>query len=292
MATNPERSTEEKAADREIDQEPNDKNATIDGDITADAADRFADTIRPSWYQIDKTPGAQEDSAALEQPESNNPEVDAAVPQSGSGREDTDAELKIAAATILPVKKVRKKMLLWVGGVTACFFALIAFSVTTQKEQETSLWESDKGDKTAPAESVLEEKSAEAKSGAKAESETPTKSVAEPTASAINPSADRVEKPVLAPENNDLAASSQPADEAMSKPHPQMLLELSDELGAASSETLMVGDTTFDLEMARNAGSPAVAVLTGAQQREELLDCAPLECLPSVGELPAWLSGA
>ncbi len=81
-------------------------------------------------------------------------------------------------------------------------------------------------------------------------------------------------------------------DEAMSKPHPQMLLELSDELGAASPETLMVGDTTFDLEMARNAGSPAVAVLTGAQQREELLDCAPLECLPSVGELPAWLAGA
>ncbi len=81
-------------------------------------------------------------------------------------------------------------------------------------------------------------------------------------------------------------------DEAMSKPHPQMLLELSDEFGVASSETLMVGDTTFDLEMARNAGSPAVAVLTGAQQREELMDCAPLECLPSVGELPAWLAGA
>jgi len=78
-------------------------------------------------------------------------------------------------------------------------------------------------------------------------------------------------------------------DEAMSKPHPQMLLELIDELGVTPSETLMVGDTTFDLEMARNAGSAAVAVLTGAQQREELMDCAPLECLPSVGELPAWL---
>jgi len=85
--------------------------------------------------------------------------------------------------------------------------------------------------------------------------------------------------------------ASRTVDEAASKPNPQMLLELMDELGAGGKETLMIGDTTFDLDMARNAGAAAVGVLTGPHGADDLLACAPLACLASVAELPAWLDG-
>jgi HAD superfamily hydrolase (TIGR01549 family) len=49
-------------------------------------------------------------------------------------------------------------------------------------------------------------------------------------------------------------------DVERSKPHPDALLEALDELGVAASETVYVGDTTVDLEMARAAGAPFVAV--------------------------------
>jgi hypothetical protein len=219
VATNPERSAEEKAADRAIDQEPNDKSAAIEGDITADAADRFAETIRPSWVQLGPTQSVQKDAAALEQVSSKGPDVTPVVPQSGSIREDTDAELKLAAATtIRPVKKVRKKTLLWAGGVAACFFALIAFSVTTQKEQETSLWESEKIDRPASVQSVPKEKFAKAKSVAKVESEPREKSFVEPSTSAINSPANREEEPLSASETKVSTASSQAAEQPLAKP--------------------------------------------------------------------------
>ena len=81
-------------------------------------------------------------------------------------------------------------------------------------------------------------------------------------------------------------------DECPPKPSPAMLLELMDELGSRPAETLMVGDTRWDLEMAGNAGIDAVAVLCGAQPEEELRSCGPLACLCGVGELPAWLGYA
>ena len=80
------------------------------------------------------------------------------------------------------------------------------------------------------------------------------------------------------------------ADEAPSKPHPQMLLDIMDELGVGGEETLMVGDTTFDLVMARSAGAAAVAVLTGSHRRPELMGCDPLDCLENMAELPDWLA--
>ena len=68
-----------------------------------------------------------------------------------------------------------------------------------------------------------------------------------------------------------------------------MLLELMDELGARPEQTLMVGDTRWDVEMAKNAGVDAVAVLCGAQAEEELRGCPQLDCLPEVGALVEWL---
>ena len=80
-------------------------------------------------------------------------------------------------------------------------------------------------------------------------------------------------------------------DEAPSKPAPGMLLGLYDELGVRPEETLMIGDTSFDLEMANNARCASVGVLTGAQTAEHLAPLEPLAILAGVGELPAWLSG-
>ncbi len=77
--------------------------------------------------------------------------------------------------------------------------------------------------------------------------------------------------------------------EAPSKPQPQMLLGILDELGVDRRQALMVGDTTFDLDMAKNAGVDAVAVLTGSHDREILLASQPIACLPAAVELPAWL---
>ena len=57
------------------------------------------------------------------------------------------------------------------------------------------------------------------------------------------------------------------ADEAFSKPHPQMLLEIMDELGTLPEETLMIGDTAYDMQLAANAGTRALAVEYGVHSR-------------------------
>jgi len=80
------------------------------------------------------------------------------------------------------------------------------------------------------------------------------------------------------------------ADDAPSKPHPQMLEEIMQEVDVLSSETLMIGDTAFDMEMARSAGVASVAVTTGVHDRQRLLEFDPLALLDSIAELPAWLS--
>jgi len=78
------------------------------------------------------------------------------------------------------------------------------------------------------------------------------------------------------------------ADEANSKPHPEMLLQLMDELGVDGMETLMVGDTEYDMRMARSAGANALAVSYGVHERERLLAQRPLDCLASLSEMHAW----
>jgi len=79
-------------------------------------------------------------------------------------------------------------------------------------------------------------------------------------------------------------------DEARSKPHPQMILDILGELGVAPADSLMVGDTNHDLWMAHNAGSSAAAVLTGSQGRAELSQASPLVYFEDLRELPGWLA--
>ena len=79
------------------------------------------------------------------------------------------------------------------------------------------------------------------------------------------------------------------ADECFSKPHPAMLEELMDELGATPERTLMIGDTTHDLQMARNARTAGLAVGFGAHPVEVLVAESPLACVLTPGELAGWL---
>ena len=79
------------------------------------------------------------------------------------------------------------------------------------------------------------------------------------------------------------------ADECFSKPHPQMLEEVMVECGVLPERTLMIGDTTHDLLMARNAGVEAVAVAFGAHPREALEAAGPLEIVASTAALAEWL---
>ncbi|MBI5107917.1 MAG: HAD-IA family hydrolase [Rhodocyclales bacterium] len=83
--------------------------------------------------------------------------------------------------------------------------------------------------------------------------------------------------------------ASRCADECRSKPHPQMLEELMVEFGVAPEATLMIGDTTHDLLMAKNAGVAALGVAYGAHPRVTLEAEAPLFCAADVAELAGWL---
>lgn len=86
-----------------------------------------------------------------------------------------------------------------------------------------------------------------------------------------------------------LFVASRCGDETRPKPDPAMLLELLQALSVEPERALMVGDTSHDLEMARNAGMDAVAVTYGAHPREALHRLAPRGCVASVEELRAWL---
>ncbi len=79
------------------------------------------------------------------------------------------------------------------------------------------------------------------------------------------------------------------ADECRSKPAPDMLDEIMDELGMFAPETLMVGDTEYDLEMAANARTAALAVGYGVHDRQRLLAHAPIACVDDIREIPALI---
>jgi len=80
------------------------------------------------------------------------------------------------------------------------------------------------------------------------------------------------------------------SDETRSKPHPQMLQEILQELGVEAHQALMVGDTEYDLQMARQAGLYPVAVSYGVHARQRLMQQQPLTCLDNISELVDWLA--
>jgi len=79
------------------------------------------------------------------------------------------------------------------------------------------------------------------------------------------------------------------ADQTHPKPHPAMLLELSEELAVPAERMLMIGDTTHDLEMAQAAQVSAVGVTYGAHPRDQLAALGPLALVDSMAQLHALL---
>ena len=80
------------------------------------------------------------------------------------------------------------------------------------------------------------------------------------------------------------------ADETFSKPHPQMLLDIMENQVVGPENTLMIGDSEYDLQMAANAEVKSIAVSYGTQSRERLLEYKPETCLDHINDLVKWLS--
>ncbi len=84
--------------------------------------------------------------------------------------------------------------------------------------------------------------------------------------------------------------STRTADETASKPDPMMLLELMAEFGVAPQRTLMVGDTTHDLQLAVNAGAASIGVSYGAHDHAAFNAFPTLHVAHSVADLNEWLA--
>ena len=79
------------------------------------------------------------------------------------------------------------------------------------------------------------------------------------------------------------------ADETAGKPHPLMLQQLMAQFGVAGERTLMIGDTTHDLQLALNAGAASVGVSFGAHASDAFAALGPLHVAHSTADLQQWL---
>jgi len=87
----------------------------------------------------------------------------------------------------------------------------------------------------------------------------------------------------------DLFQTVQSADDAPSKPHPGMILRAMAETGAAPERTAMVGDSSFDIEMAVAAGVMPIAVSWGFQPPASLVALGARHVLTDCRDLPGLL---
>jgi len=83
-------------------------------------------------------------------------------------------------------------------------------------------------------------------------------------------------------------AFSRCADEAISKPHPRMVLDILAETGAPADKAIVVGDTTYDIQMAHRAGTNALAVCYGVHSSEKLKAEKPLACVDDFDSVLEW----
>ena len=85
-------------------------------------------------------------------------------------------------------------------------------------------------------------------------------------------------------------ATTRCAGENKSKPHPEMLLEILHELNFSASQTLMIGDSEHDLQMATNANVKSIGVSHGVHDADTLKKHNPLTCLNDITELSSYLN--
>ncbi len=88
---------------------------------------------------------------------------------------------------------------------------------------------------------------------------------------------------------NGLFSTLQTADRARGKPHPEMLELAMSETAAEPAETVMIGDTTYDMEMAVNAGVRALGVAWGYHAPEDLKAAGALMVAKNVADLDRYL---
>jgi phosphoglycolate phosphatase len=84
--------------------------------------------------------------------------------------------------------------------------------------------------------------------------------------------------------------TSRCADEAYSKPHPKMLQDILEYCGCEANRALMVGDTTYDMQMAINANMDGLAVSYGVHARDELEPLASRGCAADFAEVLSLLN--
>lgn len=83
--------------------------------------------------------------------------------------------------------------------------------------------------------------------------------------------------------------TSRCADETQSKPNPLMLEQIVDELGVSKDRAIMVGDSTYDMEMAANFGMDSIAVTYGVHNAERLKQFNPVKVVDDVESLSRFL---
>lgn len=86
----------------------------------------------------------------------------------------------------------------------------------------------------------------------------------------------------------DFFHSTRCADETASKPHPQMLNELLEEFSFSAEQAVMIGDTEYDMDMARAIGMPRIAVSYGAHHIDRLKPFDPVMCVDHFEHILQW----
>lgn len=90
----------------------------------------------------------------------------------------------------------------------------------------------------------------------------------------------------------DFFAATRCAGENKSKPDPEMLHEILQQLNFSAQQALMIGDSEHDLKMANNANMQSIAVTHGVHDAETLTKHNPLTCLNNITELSDYLKHA
>ena len=88
---------------------------------------------------------------------------------------------------------------------------------------------------------------------------------------------------------NRMVRISRCADETLSKPDPLMLTQILEAERLKPGQALMIGDTEYDIAMARSIGMPGLGVTCGVHEPGRLLQSGAVALNPDVGRLPAWL---
>ena len=92
-------------------------------------------------------------------------------------------------------------------------------------------------------------------------------------------------------QSQDLFDITRAASETQSKPHPQMLQEILSYTGVAPEQAIMVGDSSYDLQMAQNIEMPRVGVSYGVHSVDVLQQYKPLMIADDVTALHHYLAG-